>query len=295
MNNYVLSCGSIADLSEEQFNKIGVNYIYFHFSLNGKQYNDDLGKSISFDEFYQALKDGADVKTSQVTIGEYIDYFTPFLESGKDILHVSLSSGLSGSYNSALIAKNTLQERFPNRKIYIVDSLGGSCGCGLLMDKLSELKNSGCSIDELYKFANDHKLEVHHWFFTTDLRQFVKGGRISKTSSLVGTLLKICPLLNVDSNGKLVPRLKVRTKDRVIKEIVNKMEQNAIDGLNYSGKCYIAHSACYEDAKAVADLIEKNFKNLNGKVIINNIGTTLGSHCGPGTVALYFWGNKRYD
>ena len=295
MNNYILSCCSTADLTKEHFNEKGLKYICFHFSLNGKQYSDDLGKSIPFDKFYKAIEDGAEVKTSQVTVGEYIDYFTPFLENGQDILHVSFSSGISGSYNSAVLAKNELQEKFPDRKIYVVDSLGGSSGFGLLMDKLADLKNSGYSIDKLYKFANDHKLNVHHWFFTTDLSQFIKGGRISKTSGFVGTLLKICPLLNVDSKGRLVPRMKVRTKERVIKEIVNKMEQNAENGLNYSGKCYISQSACYEDARAVADLIEERFKNLDGKVQINSIGTTIGSHTGPGTVALFFFGNKRND
>ncbi len=295
MDNFILSCCSTADLSEEHFKKMGVSYICFHFSLNGKQYRDDLGKSFPFNEFYKEIENGAEVKTSQVTVGEYIDYFTPFLESGNDILHICFSSGLSGSYNSAVIAKNTLQEQFPNRKIYIVDSLAASSGYGLLMDKLANLKNSGYSIEELYKFANEHKLEVHHWFFTTDLSQYIKGGRISKASGFVGTLLKICPLLNVDYNGKLIPRFKVRTKDRVIKEIVSKMEQNAVDGVNYSGKCYISQSACYDDAKAVADLVESCFKNIEGKVEINNIGTTVGSHCGPGTVALFFWGNKRND
>ena len=212
-----------------------------------------------------------------------------------DILHVSLSSGLSGVYNAANIAKNCLLEKYPDRKIYIVDSLGGSSGYGLFMDKLADLRDSGMGIDKLYVWANDHKLELHHWFFSTDLTFYVKGGRISKASGWFGTVLQICPLLNVNNKGQLVPRFKIRGKNRVIQEIVNKMENYAQGGLDYNGKCYISNAACYEDARSVAALVEARFPNLNGCVEINSVGTTIGSHTGPGTLALFFWGEKRND
>ena len=136
---------------------------------------------------------------------------------------------------------------------------------------------------------------MHHWFFSTDLTFFVKGGRISKAAGWFGTILKICPLLNVDLNGKLVPREKIRGKSNVIKAIFNKMVENADNGKEYNGKCYISHSDCYDDAKAVADLVEKAFPQLNGKVLINNIGSTIGAHTGPGTVALFFFGKERIN
>ena len=134
---------------------------------------------------------------------------------------------------------------------------------------------------------------LHHWFFSTDLTFYVKGGRVSKAAGWFGTVLQICPLLNMDDKGRLIPREKIRTKAKVIERIVKKMEEDAQDGLDYSGKCYISNSACYEDAKAVAELVEARFKKLNGKVVINSIGTTIGSHTGPGTVALFFFGKKR--
>lgn len=261
--------------------------------LDGKQYNDDLGKTIPFDEFYKAMANGAETSTSQVNVDEYIEYFTPFLEQGKDILHVSLSSGISGTFNSANIAKAELEEKYPDRKIYIVDSLGASAGYGLLVDKLADLRDGGMSIDELRDWAENNKLNLHHWFFSTDLTFFVKGGRVSKVSGWFGTVLKICPLLDMDNNGKLIPRFKIREKKRVIVEIVNKMEQFAEGGLDYNGKCFISNAGCYEDARAVADLIEQRFKNLDGKVQITSVGTTIGSHTGPGTVALFFWGSER--
>ena len=293
MGDYIISCCSTADLTAEHFEKRDINYICFHFELDGKQYTDDLGKSIAFHDFYQAMVNGSETKTSQVNADEYKEYFAKFLEAGKDILHVCLSSGISGSINSAMIAKAELEEKYPDRKICIVDSLGASSGFGLLMDKLADLRDQGMEIDEVYAWAQENRLKLHHWFFSTDLTFFVKGGRVSKTSGFVGTMLNICPLLNMDHEGHLIPRYKIRTKKKVIKAIVDKMEEHAQGGLDYSGKCYISQSDCYEDARAVADMVEERFPKLDGKVEINYIGTTIGSHTGPGTVALFFWGDER--
>ncbi|MCI6692173.1 MULTISPECIES: DegV family protein [unclassified Clostridium] len=295
MNEYVISCCSTADLTEEHFNKRNIEYICFHFEIDGKEYVDDLGKSISFDEFYKSMENGADTKTSQVNAQEFEEYFEKFLREGKDILHVSLSSGLSGVINSAMVAKTILEEKYPDRKIYIVDSLGASSGYGLIMDKLADLRDEGMSIDEVYQWIEEHKLEMNHWFFSTDLTFYIKGGRVSKTSGFIGGLLGICPLLDMNDKGKLIPRYKIRSKNKVIKAIVDKMEEDAKDKLDYSDKCYISHSYCYEDAKEVAKLVEGRFPKLKGKVEINNVGTTIGSHTGPGTVALFFWGKQRKE
>ena len=295
MNDYVLSCCSTADLSLEHFDKRDIHYICFHFYLDGKAYPDDLGKSISFQDFYKAMENGASTKTSQVNDDEFVAYFTPFLERGKDILHVCLSSGISGVHNSALIAQQLLQEKYPERKIYIVDSLGASSGYGLLMDTLADLRDGGMDIDTLHEWAEAHKLELHHWFFSTDLTFYVRGGRISKTAGWFGTALKICPLLNMDDQGRLIPREKIRTKKRVIARIVEKMKAYARNGADYNGKCFISESACIEDAQAVAALVEEAFPKLNGKVLINSVGTVIGSHTGPGTVALFFWGDQRTE
>lgn len=293
MGDYILSCCSTADLSAEHFAARNINYICFHFQIDGKYYPDDLGQSVPFELFYKKMEEGSETKTSQVNVDEYLQYFSAFLDEGKDILHISLSSGLSGSFNSATIARDILKERYPGRNIYIVDSLGASSGYGLFMDKLADLRDGGMPIDKLYTWANDNRLYLHHWFFSTDLKYYVRGGRISKTAGMVGTLLGICPLLNMDDLGRLIPRDKIRSKKRVINEIVSRMEQFATDGLDYSGKCYISQSSCYDDARTVAELVEQRFKKLDGKVVINNIGTTIGSHTGPGTIALFFWGSKR--
>ena len=295
MQNYILSSCSTADLTKAHFEARQIHYICFHYFLNGKQYPDDLGQTLSFPEFYKAMEEGAETSTSQINASEYLAYFIPFLEEGKDILHVSLSSGLSGSVQSARIAAEMAMEQFPGRRVEVVDSLAASSGYGLLMDRLADLRDEGYSLDQLKEWAEEHCLEMHHWFFSTDLTYYVKGGRVSKTSGLVGGILNICPLLNMDVEGHLIPRKKVMGKKRVFPEILARMEALAQDRLNYSGKCYLCHSACLEDAQKVADMVAERFPKLNGKPEIYDIGTTIGSHSGPGTVALFFWGDKRVD
>ncbi|MBO5929168.1 MAG: DegV family protein, partial [Clostridia bacterium] len=259
MMSYVLSCCSTADLKKEHFESRDIRYICFHYSLGGVDYPDDLGQTISFHDFYKAMRDGADTQTSQINITEYLAYFTSLLEAGNDVLHVTLSSGLSGSINSARNAVAIAAERFPERKIYIIDSLGASSGYGLIMETLADMRDAGASIDELRDWLEENKLNMHHWFFSTDLSFYVKGGRISKAAGFFGGLLSVCPLLNMNHLGQLVPRAKIRGKQNVITEIVERMAQCADGGEQYNGKCYLCHSDCIEDAEKVAELVEKRF------------------------------------
>ena len=293
MGNFVLSCCSTADLSAKKFEELNVSYIYSSFRLNDVTYPDDLGKTVSYKDFYKAMEDGASTATSQINQDEFKEYFREILASGKDILHLSLSSGLSGTYNSARLAAEDLRAEFPERKLYLVDSLAASSGYGLLMAKLAELRDSGMDIDQLRDYAEANKLNLHHWFFTTDLTYFVRGGRVSKASGFIGGVLGICPLLDVNDEGKLIARAKIRGKKKVIPEIVERMKDHATGNLEYADRCFISNSACIEDAEMVAELIEEAFPKLKGKVEIFDIGTTIGSHAGPGTVALFFWGDER--
>jgi len=160
---------------------------------------------------------------------------------------------------------------------------------------MADLRDEGMTAEQLYRWAEENKTKVHLWFFSTDLTFYIKGGRVSKVSGWFGTMLKICPLLNMSVDGKLVPRFKVRGKNNVIKMIAEKMKEFADDGFEYNQKCFISHSNCYDDARAVADLVEEAFPALKGKVNIYSIGTTIGSHTGPGTVALFFWGTERKE
>ncbi len=177
----------------------------------------------------------------------------------------------------------------------VIDSLAASAGYGLLMEYLADLRDTGASFDEVAAWAEEHKLNVHHWFFSTDLTSYRRGGRISATSALIGTALKICPLMNVDYQGRLIPREKIRTKKRAIEEMVKTCMEHIEGGAGYTGKVCLSQSACREDAQAVADALVERMPQLAGKISINDIGTVIGSHTGPGTVALFFLGDKRVD
>ena len=295
MSDYVLSCCSTADMPLEYFQKRNIPFLCFHFNMDGKEYLDDLGQSMSFEEFYKRIAAGALPTTSQVNMAQFIEFFESFLADGKDILHISFSSGLSGTYNSAVMAREELLQKYPNRKILVVDLLAASSGYGLLVDLAADLRDGGGTLEDVSAWVEGNKLNVHHWFFSTDLTHYKRGGRISAASATMGALLNICPLMNMNYEGKLIPREKIRGKKHVISEIVQKMEEHAQNGTDYSGKCFISNSACYEDARMVADLVEEKFPKLNGKVMINSVGTVIGSHTGPGTVALFFLGDKRTD
>ncbi len=293
MPDYLITCCSTADLPQEYFQRRNIPYVCFHFTLDGKEYPDDLGQSMPFDEFYRRIAAGAMPTTSQVNVGQYLRFFEPFLEAGQDVLHISISSGLSGSFQSALLARDELSSEYPHRKIEIVDSLGASSGYGLLVDLAADLRDGGATFEQVQAWVEQNKLGLHHWFFSTDLTHLRRGGRLSAASAFMGTLLHICPLMNINDQGKLIPRMKIRGKTQVISEMVHMMEVHARGGLGYTGKCFISHSACYDDARRVADLVEATFPKLAGPVQVNSIGTAIGAHTGPGTVTLFFMGDMR--
>ena len=294
-NTFVLSCCSTVDLTNEIMEQRDIRYVHFNYSMDGVQHKDDMGQTVSMKEFYDAMVAGAEVRTAQVNVDEYIQFFTPFLEAGRDVLHVTLSSGISGSYNSARLAADMLREKFPERKICIVDSLGASSGSGLLTVTLADLRDRGMSIDEVYAWALENRLHVHHWFYSSDLTFYVRGGRVTKAAGWFGTVLKICPVLNMDNLGRLIPRFKVRGKQKALQELLHQMEQHAAGGENYSGRCFICQSDCEDDARKLAAAVEERFPHIDGRVQVFPIGPTIGSHTGPGTAALFFFGDERVD
>ena len=295
MSRYILSCCSTADLSKEHFQARQIAYLCAHYTLDGVDYRDDLGQSLPFDRFYDAMKAGKDTTTYQLNISEYSEHFEQFLKQGLDVVHVCLSSGITGTITAARTAAEMLAAEYPGNKVWVVDSLGASSGYGLLMDKLADKRDEGLSAEELCLWAEAHRLHVHHWFFSTDLTFYVKGGRISRAAGIFGGALNICPLMNMDNLGRLIPRMKARGKKKAMQEALARMVQLAEDGSGYAGKCYISNSNCPDDARALADLVEATFPRLAGPVEIYSIGTTIGSHTGPGTVALFFWGAERVD
>lgn len=295
MANFTLTCCSTVDLPKSFFDEHEIPFACFHWNDGGVDHLDDLYTSITPAEFYANIENGATPTTSQVSVGEFLSLWEPLIAAGENVLHVSLSSGISGACGAAELAADQIRHDYPGCRIVVVDSLGASSGYGMLVEYLCELRDEGKTIDEAYAWALENRLNVHHWFFSTDLTSYVRGGRVSRVSGFFGNALKICPVLNVSNEGKLIPRDKIRTKPKAVKTVVERMEQHAQNGHDYDGKCMISMSACREDAEAVRDLVEERFPKLKGKVRINDIGTVIGSHTGPGTVALFFMGDKRVD
>ena len=295
MYDFQLTCESTTDMAPEFYEKRDIPFACFHYHIGDEEYPDDLGKTIPFDKFYKMIEDGAMPVTSQVSVGDYVALWEPFLEQGKDVLHVVLSSGISGSINSAITAKDMMDAKYPDRKLYVLDSLGASSGYGMLVDYLADKRDEGLSIDEVYEWGLENRLNIHHWFFSTDLTSYIRGGRVTPAKGTVASILGICPLLNMNDKGELIQRRNIRTKKKVIREIAKEMFAHVQDGENYSGKCSMCCSACFPDAESVVELIVEKMPQLKGKITINNIGTVIGSHTGPGTVALFFMGDKRVD
>ena len=280
-------------MTKEYLEEKDVKYICFHYYMDDVEFRDDLYQSKTPEEFYKAMDDGAMTRTSQVNTDEFIQYLTPYLEDGYDVIHLTLSSGISGVFNSAQIAEDELREMFPERKIYMLDSLSASAGYGLMVDKMAKLRDEGMSIDDLAQWVKDNRLNQNTWFFSTDLTYFIRGGRVSKMSGWFGTKLNICPLLNVNNEGKLIARTKNRGKKMVKKAIVDTMKSRVPEGEAYNQNVFITHSLCIEDAKEVAAMIEEAFPNMSEPIRIFDIGPTIGSHTGPGTVAVGFWGDVK--
>lgn len=293
MKNFILSCCSTADLSKEYLQQRDIHYVCFHYEIDGQHYLDDLGETMSMETFYHAMANGALTRTSQVNVQEYTEHFRQILKTGNDILHLTLSSGISGTLNSARIAAEALRDEFPRQTIVIIDSFGASSGYGLLLDKIADLRDEGMGLEETRQWVEENRLSLHHWFISTDLSAYIRGGRISKAAGLIGSALSICPLMNMDAAGKLTIVSKIRTKKKAFRELVQRMQQHAQNGLNYDGKCFISHSDCLNEARLVAAAIEETFQKLNGSVRIFNVGATIGSHTGSGTIALFFWGDPR--
>ena len=289
MENYILSCCSTMDLRKGWAEERGVNLIYAKFFLEGEEFRDDFYESISQDKLFERMLSGEKSRTTQVNTEEYIDSFRKYLEQGQDIFHICLSSGVSGTFNSCHIAKDILQEEFPERKIEIVDSLMASSGYGLLVDKACMLKKQGLDMETLRVELEKWRNRLHGYFFTSDLRFFIQGGRVSKAAGFIGGLLKICPVLKITEEGKLKPIEKARGKKQAMENILSKMEK---EGYLSTEKCFISHSACPLDAEKLAESIRERF-HPEGSIEIFDIGGTIACHTGPGTVACFFFGKEK--
>lgn len=278
---------STCDLPKNILTENNIICLDLTYEVNGVEYTDS--NSLSIEEFYAKMRAGSITKTSQIAPETFQDVFTKELENGKDILCVNFSSGLSGTYNSARIAGENLKEKYPDAKIYVIDSLCASLGEGLLVYNAIQLMNKGRSIDEIADWLEEHKLHLCHMFTVDDLMFLHRGGRVSKTSAIAGTILGIKPGLHVDNEGHLIPLSKVRGRKQSLNWLVDNMAERI--GRWENDTFAICHGDCIDDANYVADLVKSKFGIKN--VIINHTGPVIGSHSGPGTLALFFLGEYR--
>jgi DegV family protein with EDD domain len=287
---YVITASSTADLPREYLKKRNIPVIEYTFVINDKEYKDDLGVSMGQKEFYDTVRKGALPTTSQVNAEKYTAFWEPFLKEGKDVLHATLSSGITGSYNSARMAAEELRSKYPERKLYLVDSLSASLGFGLLMHYALNLRDEGRSIDEVYAWMEENKLKVNHWFTVDDLFHLKRGGRVSGATAVIGTILHIKPVLNIDNEGHLIPREKPRGRKQALAMLLSKMEEliENPDGQDI----FISHGDSEEDAKVLAGMVKERFPGIKS-IMIDMIGPVVGAHSGPGTIALFFLGKHR--
>ena len=289
--DYEITCCSTVDLSRALLEEKKIPFVPFSFLFGQKVYDDDYGLSYPIDKFYADMNEGATPTTSQPNADRYKEMFESCLTKGKDVLHITLSSGISGAVNSALIAAEELNEKYDN-KVYVLDSLCCSGGYGMLVLSAWDNREKGLSLEENLSWLQENRLNLHHWFFSSNLSAYVRGGRVSSVAGFIGGALKICPLMCVSLEGKLEPMEMIRTQGRASKAIVDKMEQYCQGGKDYDGYCIISHSDCQDVAENIKASILDRFPSLK-EVKIFPVGAVIGAHTGPRTIALYFYGSKR--
>lgn len=291
-SKFILSCESTVDLPYSYVSERNIPVIFYSYTVDGVDYVDDMLRNPdALPDFYAMLNSGKMPTTAQINAFKYVEFFEEQLKKG-DILHITLGTGMTKSYQNALIAAEELKEKYPDRKIVIIDSLCSSSGYGMLVDTAADMRDSGCSIEEIEEWVLKNRQKVHHQFYSTELSHYRRSGRMSGATAMVATILGICPIMRLDDQGKIIAYSKVRGKANAVKTTVDTMQQHAEGGLEYSGKCFVCHSNCPEDAEKTRLALMERFKNLKD-IKICDIGTIIASHCGPGTVAVFFYGDER--
>lgn len=288
-NQFILSSESTIDLPVTHVNQKNIPVIHYAYTVDGVEYTDNMDEA-SVAAFYEKINAGAKPTTSQLNEDAYTEFFTPLVEKS-DVLHIAFDSGLSGSVYNAIAAAKKLNEQY-SHKITVIDSTCGCCGFGLILDEAADMRDSGKSLEEVAAFTESIKRNIHHQFFSTDLSFFRRSGRMSATVALIGTILGICPVMHLNYDGRIIAYDKARGKKKAMQKTLDEMIANAQNGTEYSGRCYISHSDCPELANEMKDKITATFPNLKD-VPVFDIGPVIASHCGPGTVAVYFIGNER--
>lgn len=290
---FTLSCCSTVDLPYSYMADRDIPVLFYTYVVDGREYVDDMGRDPeALPRFYRFLEEGKLPQTSQINVGTYLSFFEKLLQKG-DLLHIAFTSGQSGSVHNAMLAAKELQEKYPDRKLIVIDSLCSSSGYGMLVDTVADLRDAGKSIEEAAQWVRENRNTVHHQFFSSNMTQFRRTGRVSGAAAMVATIMSICPIMRLDDAGAIKAYGKVRGKKKAVETTIEAMAKHAQGGENYDKRCYVCHSQCPEDAQMLIDGLEARFPRIKGKIRLCNIGTIIGSHSGPGTVAVFFYGDER--
>jgi len=290
---FILSCGSTVDMPYAYMQQREIPVIFYTYTVDDELCVDNMGRDAdALPNFYRLQAENKRISTSQLNEQTYLEFFEDLLQQG-DVLHIAFGSGMSASVNNAFSAAKQLNEKYPDRRIRVIDSLCSSSGYGLLVDYAADMRDRGCSMNETAEWVEAHTNKVHHQFFSTDLTHFRRSGRMSGAAASIATILNICPLMHLNHEGKIIAYDKVRGKKNAIRETVRTIEKHIVDGTDYSGKLVISHSACPEDAEALKKILTEKFPHIDGGIRIFDIGTIIAAHCGPGTVAAFFLGDER--
>lgn len=287
MNKYVIFTDSSSDLTQSIINDPDLFCLQLDVLMEGEESKPNCDVDIK--DFYEKLRNKKNATTSAVNIDKFLSAFEPYLNEGKDLIYLGFSSGLSGTYNAGLVAAKELADKYPERKIYAIDTLAASLGQGLLVYYAVKMKNEGADIEAVRNFIEENKLNLCHWFTVDDLFFLKRGGRVSAVTAIAGTMLSIKPVLHVDNKGRLINVSKARGRKAAIDALFDKMKETAIEPENQV--IYISHGDALEDAEYLANRI-KNELNVK-EVVISYVGPVIGAHSGPGTLALFFIGTER--
>lgn len=285
----VIIIDSCSDLPKKYVEENKVAMMPMTYTFKGKEWTDDFGQSLSYEEFYREVRAGEMSSTSQINVYRYSEEFKKHIKDGKNIICICFSSALSGSYNNAMVAKDMVLEDYPEADISVIDSRCASMGEGLLDYYAIEMLKSGHSKEEIVTWVEANKLKLIHWFTVDDLNHLKRGGRVSGTAAMVGTLLDIKPILQVDDLGRLIPVFKVKGRKKSIRMLAQKLDEQIVNPEEQV--IFISHGDCLEEAEHLRDMILEKHKVKD--VIINFVGPVVGTHSGPGTVTLFFLGEKR--
>lgn len=289
---YILSAESTVDLPYEYVTGRNIPVCFYTYTINNRIYEDNMERNPDAEQyFYDQIDAGNIPATSQINYGAYYEYLESLVKKS-DVIHLCFGTGMTSSYNNAVLAAEELRETYPDRKIYVIDTLCSCGGYGMITDDAADKRDEGYSIDELRDWILSRRLNYHHEFFNTDLQYFKRTGRMSGSAATIATVLDIVPSMHLNSAGKIIAYGKVRGLKKELKHIISEMTAHAENGSEYSGKCFINHARSEETALLLRQMIEEAFPKLTD-IRIYKIGSIITAHCGPGTISMYYYGDER--